>query len=284
MKLDSASIKNLIAAEGIDLVAIADARNLILSYPERPATRLMPTAKSVIVMAVAHSLGAAFAPGIQLWTRNKMQTSRLLDSTAEKVSRLLERQGFLSLPISADKPTEIFKRDPRTGKKFFHTRVCGQLSLKHAAMSAGMGVIGCNNLLLTPEFGPHQRLAAIVTEAELEPDPRRELKLCTECKKCEKACPAKALKNGKYDVDACFHYWSLGFERRKPKTLAEWPGYLKMLLEHSRKRDWFIELGQTYITDVDFCIECLKACPTGERSKKLRPDSEGIGVRPSVLS
>ncbi len=271
MKIDSASIKNLISAEGIDLVGIAGSRGLLLSVPPRPAERLMPTAKSVIVMAVSHSLGAAFAPGIQLWTRNKMQTSRLLDQTAEKISRMLEREGLLSIPISADKPTEIFKRDPETGRKFFHTRVCGQLSLKHSAVSAGLGQIGCNNLLLTPEFGPHQRLAAIVTEAELAPDPRRELKLCTECKKCEKACPASALKGGNYDVDACFHYWSLGFEKRQPKSLKEWPGYLKMLLEHNRRRDWFIELGQTYITDVDFCIECIKACPTGERWKKIRP-------------
>jgi len=275
MKIDSDSIKKLILAQGIDLVGIADSHRLILSYPPRPAERLMPTAKSVIVMAVAHSLGAAYAPGIHLWTRNKMQTSRLLDQTAEKIGRMLEQEGFLSLPISADKPVEIFKRDPKTGKKFFKTRVCGQLSLKHSAVSAGMGEIGCNNLLLTPEFGPHQRLAAIVTEAELTPDAPRELKLCAECRKCEDACPVKALRDRNYDVDACFHYWSLGFERRKPKKLREWPGYLKMMLAHNRRRDWFIELGQTYITDVDFCIECLKACPKGERWKNIRPHNAG---------
>ncbi len=51
----------------------------------------MPTAKSVIVMAVAHSLGSVYAPDIMLWTRSKMQTSRLLDETAEKIGRRLER-------------------------------------------------------------------------------------------------------------------------------------------------------------------------------------------------
>ncbi len=275
MKIDSAAIKRTILENGIDLVGIAYARDLILSHPPRPATRLMPAAKSVIVMAVAHSLGAAFAPGIHLWTRNKMQTSRLLDQTAEKIGRLLEQEGFLSIPISADKPVEIFKRDPTTGKKFPHTRVAGQLSLKHSAMSAGMGEIGRSNLLLTEEFGPHQRLAAIVTEAELAPDSPRELKLCGQCRKCEKACPVNALKDGKYDVDACFHHWSLGFERRKPSGLSDWPGYLKMLMAHNQRRDWFIELGQTYITDVDFCIECLKACPVGERWGKIRPDNAG---------
>jgi len=92
-------------------------------------------------MAVAHSLGAVYAPDIMLWTRNKMQTSRLLDATAEAVGCRLERAGFLSLPISADKPVEIFRNDLETGRKFRQTRTLGFLSLKHAAMSCGMGEI-----------------------------------------------------------------------------------------------------------------------------------------------
>ena len=111
MELDSASIKQMILAEGIDLVGIACADDLLLARPARPALRLMPTAGSVIVMAVSHSLGAVYSPDLKLWTRNKMQTSRLLDRVAEKVGRYLERGGFLSLPVSADKPVEIHKRD-----------------------------------------------------------------------------------------------------------------------------------------------------------------------------
>ena len=53
-----------------------------------------------------------------------------------------------------------------------------------------MAEIGKNNLLLTPEFGPHQRLCAIITEAELEPDPRQDFDLCKGCNKCMRACPA----------------------------------------------------------------------------------------------
>jgi len=61
-RVNSAAIKELIKADGIDLVGIADAKNLIIAYPPRPATDLMPTAKSVIVMAVAHSLGSVYSP------------------------------------------------------------------------------------------------------------------------------------------------------------------------------------------------------------------------------
>jgi epoxyqueuosine reductase len=269
-EIDAGKVREMILAEGIDLVGIADARELILAYPPRPATALLPTAKSVIVTAVAHSIGAARAPDIRMWTRNKMETSRLLDRTAEKVGRLLESRGFLSLPVSADKPVEIHKRDPETGKRFPHTRVVGHLSLKHAAVSAGMGQIGRSNLLLTREFGPHQRLGAIITEAALEPDPRRELDLCIEgCRKCEEACPVGALEGGGYDVDPCFNYWSLGLERMRPRSPGELPGFLRMLYENLLRRDLFIEMGQTYITDVDFCIDCMKACPVGERPRAL---------------
>ena len=272
-RIDAAGVKELIRVRGIDLVGIADANSLILAYPPRPPTALMPTARSVIVMAVAHSLGAVYSPDIMLWTRSKMQTSRLLDETAEKISRMLEQEGFLSLPISADKPAEVVKLNPETGRKFRQTRAVGFLSLKHAAVSCGMGEIGRNNLLLTPEFGPHQRLCAIVTEAPLEADPRRNFSLCTGCRRCMDACPSGALKPGSYDVDPCFVYWSYGFKRLPPAKLREWPGFLKMILEHARRRDMPVELGQTYITDVDNCIECMRFCPVGERWEKIRPVS-----------
>ncbi|MEN6473668.1 MAG: 4Fe-4S binding protein [Syntrophaceae bacterium] len=269
--LDAAAIKKLIQEEGIDLVGIAAADDLIVAYPPRPATALMPTAKSVIVMAVAHSLGSVYAPDIMVWTRNKMQTSRLLDITAEKVGRMLEREGFLTLPVSADKPVEIVKIDPATGKKFRQTKVAGFLSHKHAAVSCGMGEIGRNNLLLTPEFGPHQRLCVIITEAPLAPDPRRELRLCTACGACARACPSGALKDGRYDVDPCFMYWTYGLKGLSPEKLSEWPAFIGMLLKHARRRDLLVEAGQTYITDVDNCIECMRVCPVGERWTGIRP-------------
>ena len=271
MKIDARSVKKYLYGQGIDMVGIADARNLLCAEPPRPATDLMPGARSVIVMAVAHSLGAVRAPDIRLWTRNKMQTSRIIDAACERLSRLLERAGFLTLPVSADKPVEIHRIDPRTGRKLKYTRVIGHLSLKHAAVSAGMGHIGRSNLLITPRFGPHQRLGALVTEAVLRPDPAGAPAHCpVSCTECERACPAGALRDGSYSVDPCFHYWAYGFDRLPPRRLRDWPGYVRMLLRHRKKRDFIVEFGQTMITDVDFCIECMKACPAGSEWKKLR--------------
>lgn len=270
--VDASSIKQMILAAGIDLVGIGSAEGLLLARPPRPAVSLMPTAKSVIVMAVAHSLGAVFAPDIKLWTRNKMQTSRLLDQVAERIGRFLEREGFLALPVSADKPVEIHRLDPRTGEKLSHTKTIGHLSLKHAAVGAGLGRMGRSNLLLTERFGPHQRLCGIITEAPLESDAAQVPELCPPgCRRCEAACPVGALKNGNYAVDPCFNYWAYGFERVPPKKIGEWPAYIKMLRGHLRRRDLLIEMGQTMITDVDNCIECMKACPVGTEWEGIRP-------------
>jgi epoxyqueuosine reductase QueG len=271
MEPDVASIKEFVSSEGIDMVGIADARNIMLSYPPRPPVDLMPNARSVIVMAVGHSRGAVESPYLKLWTRNKMETSRLLDRTAEKVARMLERQGILSLPISADKPVEMFKRDPVTGRKLRFTRVAGHLSLKHAAASAGLGEIGRSNLLLSEEFGPHQRLGAIVTEAELDTDEPKVLDLCKDCSKCEEACPVGALRGGSHDVDRCFNYWAYGLELLRPVNPVRWPAFLVMLMREARSRALFVEVSQNYITDVDYCIECMKACPVGGAIGKNNP-------------
>ena len=74
-----------------------------------------------------------------------------------------------------------------------------------------------------------------------------------------------------YYVDPCFNYWSYGFNRLPPRRIREWPGYIKMIMRHRKRRDLFVEYSQTMITDVDFCIECMKACPIGSEWKKIRP-------------
>jgi len=66
----------------------------------------------------------------------------------------------------------------------------GPFSHRHAATRAGLGEFGYNNLVLTREFGPRQRLNSIVTDAELVPDPLITEPICLrdKCGLCLKAC------------------------------------------------------------------------------------------------
>ncbi len=226
---------------------------------------LMPSAASAIVMGVAHSPGAVRAPGIRLWTRNKMRTSRLLDRVAGSTARELERRKAISRsPYRRASRTTSSKRDPETGVRLSRTRTAGQLSLKHAAVSAGLEQIGLSNLLLAPECGPHQRLAAVATEEPLVPDAPRSLELRYSCGACRRACPAGASETGSHDVDprSTTGRWgcrSCGLRvcvRCRPVCVC-W--------RNTRGTGIIIEAGRAYTTDVDHFIECMRACPLGER-------------------
>ncbi|MFW6155511.1 MAG: hypothetical protein ACOC95_09865 [Planctomycetota bacterium] len=66
----------------------------------------------------------------------------------------------------------------------------GPFSHRHAATRAGLGEFGYNNVVLTPQFGPRQRLNSVITDAVLAPDPLLAEPLCLrdECRLCLKAC------------------------------------------------------------------------------------------------
>jgi len=70
------------------------------------------------------------------------------------------------------------------------------MSMRHCAYAAGLGEFGWSSLMLTPEFGPRNRFGAVLTTAELEPDPMYSgPRLCdpTKCRVCEKMCPTGAI-------------------------------------------------------------------------------------------
>jgi ferredoxin len=66
--------------------------------------------------------------------------------------------------------------------------------LRIAAFLSGLGEIGYSKLLLTPEFGPRQRIGIVITEAPLEPDPLYDgAQLCDRCMACARECPGDAI-------------------------------------------------------------------------------------------
>lgn len=65
-----------------------------------------------------------------------------------------------------------------------------QFSFRLAAVACGLGEMGYSKMLLTPEFGPLQRVAFLFTNAELEYDEMYSGEpLCKRCMKCVRECP-----------------------------------------------------------------------------------------------
>ena len=66
--------------------------------------------------------------------------------------------------------------------------------LRMAAFLCGLGEIGYSKLLLSPQFGPRNRIGIVVTDLELEPDPIYDgPQLCDRCMACVRDCPPKAI-------------------------------------------------------------------------------------------
>lgn len=99
------------------------------------------------------------------------------DSSGQDLSKIgVPRLGF-SIPVSPDKPApDVF------------------VSMRIAAYMAGLGEIGWSKMFMSPKFGPRQRLAMILTDAPLEPDPIYDgPPLCDRCMACARECTGGAI-------------------------------------------------------------------------------------------
>ncbi len=81
----------------------------------------------------------------------------------------------------------------------------GGIYLKDAAVLAGLGCIGRNNLVINPEFGPCLRFRALWVDIAAEPRILPAVSSpCEGCPHpCETACPQNALEGGKYSRSRC---------------------------------------------------------------------------------
>jgi epoxyqueuosine reductase len=71
----------------------------------------------------------------------------------------------------------------------------GGIYLKDTAVLAGLGCIGKNNILVTPELGPKVLLRALLLEEDLTPTGPIDFDPCDDCEEfCRKACPQNAFE------------------------------------------------------------------------------------------
>jgi epoxyqueuosine reductase len=268
--VSAADIKAQAIELGIDLVGIADGEEMNLHPPDvagvcRPIDITALDYKRVIVLAKHLSNGVARI--IPWGDRTKFYNDELALSTLESASLelvyWLERLGYPAIIVP---PTHV---DPRRYGGDPTKHVPPLLSLPHAAVEAGLGTLGLNEQLLTPEYGPRVVLTAVLCSVDVEPDRRRELALCLgpSCGRCLSACPARAVGHWQRDWDACdTHRSPYGFN-----TLVRHLSAVMVEPDAQKKKDLLrtetmFNLWQSILRGsgvITGCRRCADVCPVG---------------------
>ncbi len=105
----------------------------------------------------------------------------------------------------------------------------GMFSQRHAAVRAGLGEFGLNNVVVTERYGPRIRFNSVITTAPLSPSQLLRAKTCpgTSCRLCLEECPAEALSLLPGSEDDCIWLdpvsrtdWTVCRLKREPLACA----------------------------------------------------------------
>ena len=228
----TAGLDNLLMDLKIDKIGIASLDDWKDTPLWNQTQKLLPGAKSVIVLAMELFLetvnqvtSKALVGDLalrDLYLANSAVVNGHLDWEGYKMVKRLHARGFKGLLLPAE------------GGPYDGRLLEGPLSYRHTAEAAGLGIPGWHSLLITPEYGSRVRLSCILTNAPLvSSDPLKMESPCLECGgACIKICPAKAIAEPRageaYHLDkyACCSYY----------------------------------------TASGMCSECLRVCPAGKGS------------------
>lgn len=137
--------------------------------------------KCVLKPEIAH-LERAISIGVD---RNLNEDSvSLLIFMEKKAASILKSAGYRYLCIPPDSDRI---------KNTFVSKLYPLISHKAAATSAGIGWVGKNGLLISPEYGPRLSLATVLTDAPLDAGTPIEFSMCGECNLCKEFCPSGAI-------------------------------------------------------------------------------------------
>ncbi len=278
--LTAAEVKAKAREFGADLVGIAEGATLD-AHPADPADPRRPVditaldSGRVIVLAKRVQAGSS---RILAWNdRNKYYNDELTLTALEEASLelvfWLEDAGYPAIIVP---PTHVdpwrYQGDPEKHQTTL-------LSLPHAAVEAGLGTLGLNQQLLTPEYGPRVILTAVLSSIDVVADTRRTDALChgPSCGRCLKACPGDVIKHWDRDWNACDRY-------RSPHGFAQLSTYLGSVLDEPdtqkkkamlRSEDSF-NLWQSILRGagvVTGCRRCADVCPVGADYERMLKDA-----------
>ena len=278
--LDAAAIKGKALAFGADLAGIADGK-VMDEHPPDPRDPRRPSditefdAGRVIVLAKRYASGASRIPR---WDeRHKYYNDELTLTRLEEASLdlvfWLEDHGYPAIVIP---PTHV---DPWLYRDDPERRLPTLLSLNHAAVEAGLGTLGLNLQLLTPEFGPRVMLTAVLSSVDCAADRPLAEGLCRgpSCGRCLRACPGDVVGHWDRDWAACDRY-------RSPHGFAQLADHLGAVFaapgveEKSAlvRSETSFDLWQSILRGagvVTGCRRCQDVCPVGEDYRRMLEDA-----------
>ncbi len=179
----------------IDIVGVANIERFDELPPEKHPCAIFPETRSVII--IGRRLTRGTLRGVEegtnfinysLYGYNWLEDRFLAMATFE-LAEFIENNGWEAVPLQ-NLPPEV----PPMGIAVRPGRPAPNVMLDFddAAVRAGVGEIGYCGVLLTPAYGPRQRIQIILTDAQLEPDPLLEQPICEGTAACAATCPLGA--------------------------------------------------------------------------------------------
>ena len=273
-------VKEKAKSFGADIVGIADGR-IMDEFPPDPKNPRRPKDVTDYDGGRAIVLGKRLLSGPTRLTRwnerhkyyNDEITLTMLEEAALETVLWLEEMGYPALIIP---PTHV---DPWLyyGKTAEH--LSPLLSASHAAVEAGLGTLGLNGQLLTPEYGPRLMVTIVLCSLDVEADKPMTQALCAgpECGRCLKACPGDVIGHWDRDWEGCDRY-------RSPHGFMEVADFLQKVLEAPDsdaqmklvRSEQSFNIWQSTLRGagvVTGCRRCQDVCPVGDDYARMLADA-----------
>ncbi len=135
------------------------------------------------------------AVSIAVDRRLNEDTLTILMKLQKRAVLFLKSRGYRTLAIPPDSDRK---------KGTFISKLYSLFNHKMAATSAGIGWIGKNGLLISPDFGPRLSLATVLTDAPIVCDQPMVSSLCGDCTLCVQYCPSHAITGAEWSRSSPF--------------------------------------------------------------------------------
>ena len=189
-------IKEIFMKLGADLCGIAGA-DRFGDTPEgfRPAD-IYSECRSVVVFAKALPKGTAKVDPRIIYQHFNSMGPVELDRIAYNGAFEIEKEfGGIAVPLPSDGPYDSWDAEKLEGR--------GLISMKHAAVMAGIGSLGKNTLLMNRTYGNMISVGAVLTDMDLASDPFAEEFCMKSCRLCVESCPVNAIGGGTVSQYLC---------------------------------------------------------------------------------